>query len=222
MKTTKILAAVLGLFLMVNVNVALAQETERNDSIYGMENLSISDRGVISFKFYSTYEIMDLKFIHLDFYDTISDELLGNGMLSCSKYAGHMYFVYPITGRTWGNYTNNIPGIYEIDIEYPLYMEFIELMGKPLKIEFYLEGEGFVPPSNNLRAGEIGRSNVLTFYYDPLTTSLTELESNKNYTHKYFLLSGIESKAKPIGVPFIQVTYKNGKPVAYEKYMTIE
>lgn len=54
------------------------------------------------------------------------------------------------------------------------------------------------------------------------TTSLIELKTDKNYTYKYFYLSGIECKAKPVGVPFIQVTYENGKPIASDKYMIKE
>ena len=222
MKTTKILAAVLGLFLMVNINVALAQETERNDSIYGMENLLISDIGIISFKFYSTYEIMNLQVIHLDFYDVTSDELLGNGMLSCRNYEGHMDFHYPITGRRWGDYTSNTPGIYEIEIEYPLGVEFRGLIGKPLKVEFYLEGEGYTPPSDDLRAGTIGRSNVLTFFFDPLTTSLNEVINDRNYVYKYFLLSGKEYKTMPIGIPFIKMTYTNGILTDKNKYLMVK
>jgi hypothetical protein len=161
--------------------------------------------------------MMDMQVIRLDFYDGISNELLRNGMLYCAKYDDYVYFNY--LGANWGGYyTDTISGISKIEIEFPLNSV---LMGKPLKIELYLEGEGY--SSSNLRSGVVGRSNVLTFFFDPLsTTSLNEVINDKNYTYKYFLLSGKESQTKPIGAPFVEMIYINGVLMGKVKYLIVK
>ena len=71
------------------------------------------------------------------------------------------------------------------------------------------------------QASSFWQSNVLTFFFDR-STSLNDTFLDKDITYKYFLLSGIESKEEPIGIPFIRVTYENGNPVVINKYMTIK
>ncbi len=62
-----------------------------------------------------------------------------------------------------------------------------------------------------------GKSNVLSFFFDPLSTSLKETVNDGNYVYNYFFLSGVESKTKPVGVPFIQKKYHNGILISTDK-----
>jgi hypothetical protein len=47
------------------------------------------------------------------------------------------------------------------------------------------------------------------------------LEADKNYSYKYYLLSGIASNTKPIGMPFIEMTYMNDILISQNKSLII-
>ncbi|MDR1678351.1 MAG: hypothetical protein LBR81_01045 [Prevotellaceae bacterium] len=163
MKTIKVLATSIMLFVTASVNFVAAQSEVENDSIYGVKDVSISNEGVLSFKFYSTYKMKDLQKIHLDFYDKVTEDSLGSAELDCvtSNDYTHIYYL----GGQGGQYnTDAVNGIAEIELEINLLWEFSELIGKPLIMKLHLEGEGYTPPSNGIRAGIIGQSNVLTFF----------------------------------------------------------
>jgi hypothetical protein len=198
MKIIKTLIVVSVLFLTAGINVASAQDEARNDSIYGLEVSIKNEEEEVNISFYSTYNIEDLEVLWLNYYDEKTDKLL----LGDYTYCINGFFMV-----TMGNVRkeNISEGVYKINRS--SYLHPI-LQSKSLKIEVYLEGYGYTPPS--LRTGTIGRSNVLTFYYDPEATSLITPEATENYTYKYISLSGIESKEKPVGVPFIQMIYKDG------------
>jgi hypothetical protein len=206
MKTTTILAALLGFLLMVNCNVALAQNenTQRQDSIYGLEVTLVRDN-FIDLSFYSTYDWEKLWGVQVHFYS-------GN-----RRYNYYAYDYYHNNNA----FFNDNPLIGEANIEYidgnicKITIRNCLLIAEKEKDENVLidKLEVFMNKSS-------WKSNVLTFFFDPLMqTSLKLIESSENYTYKYFLLSGIESQKKPIGIPFIQVSYKNGMPVATNKYL---
>lgn len=218
MKTMRILAMVLGIFLTVSVNVALAQDESRNDSIYGLEvskeNMNIT--------FYSTYDMNNATRIFIFSYDKTTNTRLFADYFSRKD---SVSFEIASIGVVLF-YEKTTEDIYKInkspnDFSMLGFLNYILIPeDKPTKIELYIEGEGFAPPSDNLRSGIVGRSNVLTFFFDPLmeTTSLNETLIGKNYVYKYFFLSGLESKTKPVGVPFIQATYNNGVLISTDKF----
>ncbi len=203
MKTTKFLTVALGLFLVgnVNVNVVLAQEEnmEKNDSIYGLE--VSRENGAISF--YSTYDMNNAKTIHISSYD--ENKQLSEYTFYQDK--SDLNFIEPLTAD-YLICEKITEGIYKVNRSNSRLIRHLILENTPTKIEIYIEGEGFTPPSN-LGSGDIGRSNILTFFFNSMTTFLMESKANKNYIYKYFLLSGKESLEIPVGIPFIQMTYKD-------------
>jgi hypothetical protein len=215
MKTIKILAVLLGFLLMANSNVALAQDenTQRQDSIYGLE--VSRENGTISF--YSTYDMNKAKTIHVSTFDE-EDQLLQDFVWFREESDRTSISFDFILGRIPCICEQTEEGVYLVNIlDNPL-LKSINIT----KIELYVEGEGFVPPSYSLRTENIGRSNVLTFFLNFAPTSLMELESDKNYTYKYFLLSGKESQRKPIGTPFVEMMYKNDFLISQNKYLIVK
>ncbi|MDR1729045.1 MAG: hypothetical protein LBR52_00055 [Prevotellaceae bacterium] len=218
MKTTKILAAVLGLFLATSVNIVSAQNEnmERNDSIYGLE-LSIEDN-IMNLSFYSTYNMEELKGIGVQIYDGTSNDW------EVSSYWGGLVAEYnngSFFTKEFGEISIEAinENLHKININNTLLNDFFN--GKPLKFRCSITGEGYAPPASNLREGIIGRSNILTFFFNPLATptSLMELETDKNYIYKYYLLSGIEIKKLLAGVPLIREIYDENKLIATDKIM---
>ena len=219
MKTTKILAAVLGLFLMTNVNVALAQEeTERNDSIYGLE-VSI-ENNLLNLSFYSTYSKLDLQRIVINVFDKETNEQLGGGrdIEVYYEYLGEPYYMDSLwLSPRYGDGEAYIRNVDENTSKIEISNRNLDndMKNRPLKIELCIEGEGYVPPT--LRS--TGRSNVLTFFFESQATSLNKVNMNDNYTFKYFLLSGMESKEIPIRIPFIKVTYIDENIISIDKHL---
>ncbi len=216
MKITKFLTVALGLFLMgnVNVNVVLAQEEnmEKNDSIYGLE--VSRENGAISF--YSTYDMNNAKRIHVLSYDEISNDLL-TWIVSFREESDLNSIVIKEmdAGIPW-ICVKTEENIYKLSVHSDFFIRWLIPEDKLTRIELYIEGEGFIPPTDGL-SETIGKSNVLTFFFNPVTTSLMELETDKNYIYKYFLLSGKESQEIPVGVPFIQMIYINNTLVHSNK-----
>ncbi len=203
MKTMKILVAAVGLFLTVNTSVVLAQEdTERNDSIYGLE--ASIDNGFLNLSFYSTYGIEDIRCIKFNFYYGENAEDVWE-MESQSVIDAQNPTEIVFTNRFGIVSYENIDGIFKININNA------DLSGISVKkMELYLTGDkgSFLPLPDKLPW--ISKSNLLTFFFESTVTSLIELKANENYTYKYFLLSGKESKEMPVNVPFIQKKYHNG------------
>jgi hypothetical protein len=195
---------------MTSINVAFAQETERQDSIYGLEVSIIYIYGRMNISFYSTYNKDEIKNITADFYRTGDDDWKKS------------FLVYKYDNEHFNNpiYLGTVT-IEDIDSNvYKVNINEIDINilgirpGEPLKIRLYLNGD-------HLQSSSTWQSNMLTFFFDPLSTSLNKIINDKgNYTYKYYLLSGKESKEVPVGIPFIQMTYKNNIFVASEKYLS--
>ena len=212
MKTIKILAAVLGLFLMGNVNALLAQETERNDSIYGLE-VSIVDN-IMDLSFYSTYDKNDLQEIYINFYNKNTEEHLGDEIKIWSfGLDSFMFAPRYVNGKAY--ILNEEEDIYRMDINNVNLINNIFMLDdniNELKMELYIVQTSSI------------RSNVLTFSFNSTITALPKtMESNNNENNnnefKYFLLSGIEILKKPIGISFIEISYENGKKMAVNKWL---
>jgi hypothetical protein len=229
MKTTKILAALLGFLLMANSNVALAQDenTQRQDSIYGLEMSYTEDGNYINLSFYSTYNMNEITEMWASFfkYEPIDDWSLSfpNG-LGGIVHRWDNGILYDSDQDLVGiiNVEQVDENVYRISNKIPLgsHVLFLSPM-EAIKAKVWLEGESSSSSGSeneSTRSSSVWKSNILTFYYDPQTeTSLMQLEAETNYEYKYFLLSGIESETKPMEIPFIQVTYKEGSPIAVDK-----
>jgi hypothetical protein len=205
MKKNKILIASVVLFLVASVNMASAQ----NDSIYGLE-VSKENKTI---SFYSTYDMTNAKQICTFSYDGASDNLLWRSTSYRNRYDLNSISFYE---GSWIWVCEKITeDIYKVNVQSADLMRYLIPEDKPTRIELWIEGEGFISPTPG---SAIGGSNVLIFYYHPtIETSLTKLETDENYTYKYFLLSGIESKTKPVGVPFIRRMYYNGILISTDK-----
>jgi hypothetical protein len=217
MKTMKILTVVLGLFLTANVNVILAQDAERNDSICGLD-VSINNN-IMNLSFYSTYNKLSLQHVVVNVFDKETNEQLGGEIYVYYEYLGEPFYMDSLWfSPRYGDgkaYIRNVDEkIFKIEIDNRSLDS--DIKDRSLKIELYIEGEGYIPPT---RLRSVGRSNMLTFFFDPQTSSLNETNINKDYSFKYFLLSGMESKETPVGVPFVKVTYIDENIISINKYL---
>lgn len=231
MKNLKVLMAGLMLCLVVSVNVASAQEYEinTNGEIYGLEvlvgkKLTNPHIGIdcVKLSFYSTYSKNEINSMQVDFYKgSIDDGWTGN------LQAGSVNYEYVdnvfINGYGIVTVEDINDNIYKITIDECI----INSVGLDPRLKFkfriYLKGEYLSGSSDmSIQSSSSWQSNVLTFDYDPTATSIMTPEASENYTYKYYLLSGKETKTKPEGAPFICVTYKDGNPVASNKYVTIK
>ncbi len=135
MKTTKILAVVLGLFLMGNVNVALAQDenTERKDSIYGLE--ASVENGFLNFSFYSTYEMAKMWNIGIDLYYGENGEKVWN------MQSNRLWTSDPLEvqfSERFGTVSyETIDGVSKINLSNANLLNISSLK----KVEIYIEGE---------------------------------------------------------------------------------
>jgi hypothetical protein len=206
MKTTSILAALLGLFLMANSNVALAQDenTQQKDSIYGLEVSIVADCET-NLSFYSTYNKNEVLGFAIDVY--YEQQKIANASIDFGNFLGTDII------------TDIDEKIYIIDLQnfdicgmfYPLSEENREKIKKGSEIKIYL--------IMGYNSSNMWQSNVLTFFFSSLSTSVNEITSGDNYVYKYYLLSGIENKTKPKGIPFIQKTYRNDVLISTDKIM---
>ena len=204
MKKIKLLVASLLLFL------AAGSISAQNDSIYGLE--ASNEDNIMNLSFYSTYETNDLEYIVIRFYDSSNTEL-GNGVWIQRVYGG---FPSKFGTVSLENISENITKINISNAELFTYLQ------NTLKIELYIMGEGYVPSNilpHQIGTASVGQSNVLTFYFNSIPTSINKTINTENHTYKYFLLSGIESTTKPLGVPFIEMIYDNGVLIGKNKYL---
>lgn len=214
MKTMKVLTTAFLLFLSASINLVSAQ----TDSIYNMEVSKTN--GTISF--YSTYDMNNAQKIYVSSYDKEGVYLSYSVFYRNELNLDSITFDIQITDFTWVC-KKTTETIYKVSLSNDLFLSYLQLEEDSVKIELYIEGEGFVPPADSLRsATTVGQSNVLIFYFNPLSTSLKETTESGNYTYKYYLLSGMESKTKPEEKPFIQATFKNGNLISTNKVIQVK
>jgi len=208
---------------LASVNVVSAQEYEinPNGSIYGLEAFFIDDY-VVNFSFYSTYDLNELlshrndfAVMWVDFYNDNSkvfsyvyDYVRGTTTFDAPPVMGEASIehidsdVYKITVRNC--MVRNCKESYEVN-----------------RLVLYFAWNLYSPSNSGgmeIQASSWWQSNVLTAFISE-TSSLTEtFTDNDIITYKYFLLSGVESEIMPVGVPFIQVVYKNGVVIERKKY----
>jgi len=221
MKKIKVLVASVMLFLAASVNVASAQEYEINtqDSIYGLEVGTITNGVITDLSFYSTYNRNEIFTLHIVFYDGLQKiESMGYDCWE-GNFPPHYVNVIDINEHI---YTINIQNLDIFGQFWYLPQGEKEKLKNISEAKVYFTGH-YLPENSSMsiQTSSAWQSNILTFYFDA-ATSLNETLVDKDITYKYFLLSGIESKEKPAGVPFICVTYEKGKPVNVNKYITIE
>ena len=198
MKKIKVLIASVVLFL-ANVNVVSAQEYEINtqDSIYGLQ-VTMVDGAITELSFYSTYDRREIIALFICYYE-------GQLRTSTEFYGYSEYgFDQPVSIEDVSEniYKIRIPQNIIYWTEEGSYTEIrVSFIGKYLTDYSDWESNTLIYPSNE-------------------TTSLNEtFTDNETITYKYFLLSGVECKEKPVGIPFICITYKNGNPIARNKYL---
>ena len=210
MKKVKVLVVSLLLFLTAGSIYA------QNDSIYGLE-ASIEDY-VLNLSFHSTYNMSDLETVIINFYDKNSNEHIGTTTIYYID--GNFYSKF---GEAFSEKLDNSTKISVVNGDlYHYYGGDESYLSRQFKIELYIEGEGYstvVYGAPKIKTQSIGRSNVLTYYFNPTTTSINKITNNENYTYKYYLLSGIESTTKPLGVPFIEMIYDNGVLIGKNKHL---
>jgi hypothetical protein len=180
----------------------LSKVQAQTDSIYGLNCSVINDTIIASFN--STYSVLNLQYLHVKVTDVTNPQ------------STWTFFAEPINNYTSmygkvGQHSFSFPsqGIVTYTIvDAALISQFI---GKPLKIEFYLE--------NNVVAKTEGTSltNVLSFEYDPLATSVNEIKFNGELGYKYFDLNGNELLYRPINSFYIEVLFKQGQIVSSHK-----
>ena len=210
MKKINVLIASVALFL-ASVNVVSAQELEinTNGSIYGLEAFFVNDY-VINFSFYSTYNVNELKTLIVELYkDDI--EVIAMGYYYRQENAA---FDILLSGEARIEYIDS--DVYKITVRNCTIPENFKV--NQIK-ELYLLGQYSSSNSGGMEIQESSwwQSNVLTAFISE-TSSLNEtFTDNDIITYKYFLLSGIECEIMPVGVPFIQVVYKNGVVIDRKK-----
>ncbi len=227
MKTIKVLATGLMLFLAAGVNVVSAQEINTNGSIYDLQASYSTDGKYMNLSFYSTYDMNEITGMFIHFYqgnpqDNWSPDYpngRGGVLFSCND------GIFDSTQKeVFGEVSvEQIQGnIYKISNKIPLGQVVVLSSNETFKCRLYLEGTHNPALLGNpsLRLSSTWQSNILTFFFDPLNTALNEInKDNKDCTFKYYFLSGIESKTKPIGIPYIQATFKNGIFITSDKIM---
>ncbi len=210
MKTTKFLTVALGLFLVGNVNVVLAQEEnmEKNDSIYGLDNTLLQGQWEIV---QVTVEKNTDEKIDTTVYNTTTE--VQSFILCPNEWVINEHTI------VW-RYFNGA----EIAFEYTFG-------------ENQLTIKDGTPPMQSYQYNIQGEKLILTTYYrvnnppihmdekwtivlnkHEMTSFIDETENDADYVFRYFFLTGIESRNKPIGVPFVQQTYKNGSLISVNRY----
>jgi hypothetical protein len=139
----KILVAVWGLFLMTSMNVVLAQDTERQDSIYGLE-VSKENKTI---SFYSTYDMTNAKQICTFSYDGASDNLLWRSTSYRNRYDLNSISFYE---GSWIWVCEKITeDIYKVNVQSADLMRYLIPEDKPTRIELWIEGKDFISPTQN-------------------------------------------------------------------------
>ena len=188
-------------------NVVKAQDA----SIYGLE-VSI-ENNMMDLNFYSTYDKYKLYNIHIDIFDKDTGEPLGEKIRIEYDYdivfQKDTFIFFPRfgDGRAFIEEIEN--DVYYIKIDERSVDN--DARNKPLKIELYLEGVDFEPPSNTEMAifSSLGRSNVLTFYY-LMPTSLKEITNTNKSVADYYTILGTKLLQEPTSGIYI-IMYDNGQ-----------
>ena len=215
----KILVAVLVLLITAGMNTVFAQdeyEVNANDSIYGLDVL-VSKRSM-NLSFYSTYKIDEIKYMYVKVNDnSLPDDPIMIKYVCDNGIFKNPYYFGIVSIQNISEYLYKI-NIENLDNQIAIITPQVEFW-----LQVYLIGESDSDQSENLRSSSIWQSNTLTFFFEPLSTSLNEIMiDNGNYIYNYYLLSGKESKEMPVGVPFIQIVYNNGDLVRIDKRIQIE